>query len=43
MSDYNYSVMFKKYQEEQETQRLKEKELKKHIEANSQSFDNANG
>lgn len=40
MSDYNYSVMFKKYQEEQETQRLNEKELKKRIEANSQSFDN---
>ena len=41
MNDYNYSVMFKKYQGEQETQRNKEKELKKLIEANSQSFDNA--
>ncbi len=33
--------MFKKYQEEQESQRLKGKELKKRIEVNSQSFDNA--
>jgi len=41
ISDYNYSVMFKKYQKEQETQRLREKELIARIEANSQSVDNA--